>query len=68
MIKALAHDDQGRPVIILGLSRKNTEELLKDRPIPVDLTMFGIEGGGRILIIAGETEEAMAAQLDTIKP
>lgn len=62
MIKAVATGADGVPLLILGLSRRNTELLLEGKPISVD--MLGITGlKAKILIIAGETEEALTEQL-----
>lgn len=62
MIKAVAQGPDGRPLLILGLSRKNTERLLEGRPIPVELRdLFGIDAV--VLIVAGETEDAIVDEL-----
>ena len=68
MIKAAGTSRQdGRPVVILGLSRSNTEKLLLGQPISVDTeTEFGIEGGPVIMIMGGETEEAMKRELERV--
>lgn len=62
MIRASAVDDDGRPIYIFGLSRENINRLMEDRPIMVDLQQeFG--SGGIVIIIGGETEEAIALEL-----
>lgn len=59
MIKARASHADGTEIILLGLSRVNCERMLAGQPIHIDKSYFGKE----ILIIAGETEEAMEADL-----
>jgi len=62
MIKAVARGGDGKPLLILGLSRKNTELLLDGRPISIELMgLIGKEA--TVLLMAGETEEAMHEQL-----
>lgn len=62
MIKAGAISGDGTPLLILGLSRKNCELLLEGNPIPVECEpIVGMKL--RVLIIAGETEGVMEAQL-----
>ncbi len=62
MIKASATGPGGKPLLILGLSRKNTEMLLTGHPISVELKAFtGLVG--TVLLMAGETEEAIMAEL-----
>lgn len=59
MIKARAGG-----LVVLGLSRKNCEKLLEGKPISIDGgAELGIPGL-RILIMAGEDEETLAAQLE----
>lgn len=60
MIKLLCHNDETkRPMLILGLSRANIEKLMEQKPIPVKVDEV-IEGNNLdLLIIGGETEEAM---------
>lgn len=66
MIKALAKGKDG-PVIIIGLSRKNTEQLLKYKPIAVNLSELskGCDDDlhGMLMIMGGETEETMQTEL-----
>lgn len=48
----------GTPLLILGLSRQETEMLLAGRSISVELMgPFGKEG--IVLLVAGETEESI---------
>lgn len=62
MIKAAARGKDGKPLLILGLSRRNTELLLEGRPISIELKrMTGI--AGTLLLIAAENEAVLAAQL-----
>ncbi len=61
MIKAKATGGEGQPIIVIGLSRMNTTLLHQGKPITFDLAEIGMVG--RVVIFAGETERAMAAQL-----
>jgi hypothetical protein len=61
MIKAKAQRRDGSSFVVLGLTRRNTELLLAGKPIPVDLREMGIDC--QVLIMGGETEDAMAAEL-----
>jgi len=62
MLKAAAKGADGKALLVLGLSRKNTELLLEGRPISVELMgLIGKEA--TILLVGGETEEAIAAEL-----
>jgi len=63
MIKARGKTQDGRDIIILGLSRENVNKLLEDQPIWVDTEAMGIPGGMHIAILGGETEEAIHADL-----
>jgi hypothetical protein len=63
MIKALATGKDGRPILILGLSRGNMERLLDGKPIQVDPADLKIPGGPVVIILGGETEEAIQAEL-----
>lgn len=63
MLKALARGSDGRPMMILGLSRRNTELLLEGKPILVDTSNYGIPGGPHIVLLGGETEETIQAEM-----
>ncbi len=68
MIKVAAKDNFGRPILFLGLSRRNCEKLLADPmddhiPIEVDEVMPGAGAGLRIILFAGENEEQMVAEM-----
>lgn len=56
MIKAFSKMADGRLLVMLGLSRQNTELLLDDKPIVIDLQALGYAGAPRIVLCAGETE------------
>ena len=49
-------------VVLLGLSRANVERLMQDQPIRFDGREVGLPGIA-IVIIGGETEQAMTDQL-----
>lgn len=56
------HSDTGKPILLLGLTRKNTELLLDGRPIPIELKdLIGVDAV--VLIVAGETEQAICDEL-----
>lgn len=54
MIKSTGRTADGDTVLILGLSRRNTERLLDDQPIKVN---------GLDVLIGGETERAITGEL-----
>jgi hypothetical protein len=56
MLKTKGTAADGRPHLIFGLSRINTERLLKGEPINIDTEELGLKGGPYIVIMAGETE------------
>jgi ABC-type Fe3+-citrate transport system substrate-binding protein len=62
MIKAAATFGK-KKVLILGLSRENTERLHNGEPIKVDLEALGLVGPD-VILFAGETEEEMKAELE----
>lgn len=58
MIRATGKSGKdGRPVLVIGLSRRNCERLLEGDPIPFDAAPWGVDA--HIVIVAGETEEAI---------
>ena len=63
MIRARADDQDGRPLILLGLSRENVRRLMADQPIKVTGESVGRPDVGSILIFFGETEEVMYERL-----
>lgn len=60
MIKARGTMD-GKPLMLLGLSRENINRLVQDKPISFDGS--DLDFYGTIMIIFGETEEAIAEAL-----
>lgn len=62
MIKATGRHSDGRPLLVLGLSRVNCQRLLDDQPIIVNTSEVDLEWGW-ILLYAGETEAAMRDEL-----
>lgn len=64
MIKGRAMID-GKPVLLLGLSRANCERLLQDQPIRITRDQLVVMGLPAIdvLLIAGETEASISQQL-----
>lgn len=66
MIKAVGSDEDGKPVLLLGLSYKNLKRLQADEPISFDGSTYGYPG--RIMIFAGPTEESMARMIRNTNP
>lgn len=62
MIKATGRTADGDTVLILGLSRRNTERLLNDEPIRVNGLDVGLPGL-QVVLIGGETEQTLTAEL-----
>lgn len=63
MVKAKYTNDKGEPVVILGLSKGNCKKLLKGQPIHIQLADLGVETGGHVVIIGGETEQDITREL-----
>lgn len=63
MLKAVATSKDGRKLLVLGLSRRNMELLMENKPIVVDTARYGIEGGAHIVLLGGETEESIQAEM-----
>jgi hypothetical protein len=59
MIIANGTGRNGKPLILIGLSRGNMDELLKGRPIRREEESLAAD----VVIIGGETEEAILQQL-----
>ncbi len=67
MIKAIGQNKEGRTVVFLGLSRMNTQRLHDDKPIVVRLTELDPRLPDLdVVLLAGETEEAIAAQFASV--
>lgn len=79
MVKFSGSVDGGRGRLIgIGLSRENTRRLHEGEPITFDLKELGLrvvvgDGpvigalDGHVLIVAGETEEELARQMETLR-
>jgi hypothetical protein len=64
MIKATGGSKDGVPLLILGLSRANTEKLLAGQPIHVRTDHVDPRVPAmHVILMGGETEEAIAAEL-----
>lgn len=61
-------DKDGKPfrLVILGLSHMNLAKLKEGRPIDIDGTEVGLPVGTRIVIFAGETEQKMARDMESL--
>jgi uncharacterized protein YbjT (DUF2867 family) len=71
VIKARGQSPSGDPVLLLGLSRGNTEALHEGRPIRItaaELVTMGLPGTMDLVLVAGETEELIAANLGVESP
>mgnify|MGYP001756654279 FL=1 len=68
MIKATGGTKDGTPLLLLGLSRANTEKLLAGQPIPIRTTDVDPRHPDmHILLMAGETEDILAEQLKVLE-
>jgi len=63
MIRARAMGTDGRHVLVLGLSRGNVERLLDGQPIRVTGESVGIPDLASVLIVFGETEAVLEAEM-----
>ena len=63
MIKASAPTKSGGQLCLIGLSTGNLQLLQQGRPIAFKLREAGIDLDVEILIMWGETEEAIVAEL-----
>lgn len=60
---------EGRPMLVIGLSRLNCERLLQDKPIVFRATDADPRLPDlQVLIVAGETEDAIVAELKQAMP
>ena len=65
MFKAMTTNDEGRPVIMLGLTRKDLEDFLENvgkGAMSIDLEELGVDG--KVLLFAGEDDKAIADRFD----
>lgn len=60
MIKFKAYNAKGEDICGIGLSRANCEKLLEGHPIGLRPDSMELPWPGEIILIAGETEEAIA--------
>lgn len=66
MLKVMTTDgESGRKTLFLGLTRKNLDELPKNRPIVVSVEEVGGHAD-RIVILGGETQEDLLEDLRSI--
>jgi len=63
MIKFTARRENGRQIIGIGISAVNVERLKEGKPIHVNLEEMGLPWKAEILLMYGETEQAMADEL-----
>lgn len=62
MIKARLHSKGKKPILLLGLTRKDMNRLLESVPTEIDLKTLGFKGG-EVIIVGGETEEDIRADI-----
>lgn len=64
MVKATLRLSDGRSILVLGLSRENTDRLHQGLPIPVEAAQVDPRLPElTVVLIAGETEEAILAEI-----
>lgn len=66
MIKAGGRTADNRPLLVIGLSRKNVERLLDNQPIRFAGDALGV--ACEVLILGGETEDDIAEDLRSLGP
>lgn len=66
MIKAGGKTAEGRPLLVIGLSRGNVERLLDNQPIRFAADPLGVEC--EVLILGGETEADIVEDLRALAP
>lgn len=66
MIKAMSVGSDGRQNIVLGLSHENLRRLKDKQPIIVDTKELGMAKGPRIIVCAGETEDAIRLEFESL--
>jgi hypothetical protein len=64
MIRTRTQTPRGRSVILLGLSRENIRLLVdENKPIALSGSMLGLPAIEQLVIMFGETEDSMTAEL-----
>jgi hypothetical protein len=65
IIARARNDEDGTEILLLGLTRRNVDELLKGHPVRITSATHGpgVPLGWTIGIVVGETEAAIAAEL-----
>jgi hypothetical protein len=67
MITAIATGDDGKRVMLLGVTRENVTRLMKDQPIRVSAeTHPGFPTDTTIVIVFGETEGAITERIKSL--
>lgn len=64
MIKASGRRADGKPIIVLGLSARNVENLRDNKPILIHLEELGLEGD--VIVLYGNTEDDIREDLRAI--
>ena len=68
MIKLVVTKKEGGKILLFGLSKENIERLKQEQPIHFFLSEMGNYGKDEVMIIYGETEQSITAELKTIFP
>ncbi len=67
MIKAIQTLGDGRPLLLLGLTKKNCKLLLEGKPIKFDMAELGRPDMGEVVIVGGKNEGAIMRALGPIE-
>jgi hypothetical protein len=59
MLKALAHDQEGKPIVFLGITEENVKKLKEGLPIHMNMADLDGELTLRMFLLYGENEEAL---------
>lgn len=63
MIKAILETKGGGKMLVIGLSKMNCEKILAGQPIHFTNSALPMEGINQVLVMGGETEEAIGEEL-----
>lgn len=69
VIKGRLTQSDGKPALLIGLSRENCARLLLGLPIHIkaaELAELGLPDGMDVMVVAGETEGSIAKSLDAM--
>ena len=66
MIKAAILKKDGGRILLFGLSKENLKRLQEDQPIHIFLSELGDYGKDEVMIVYGETEQSIEADLKKV--